>query len=72
MSANDKNKTKQSDIERKRQPDPDDAWDPTGYYRRKEARTDRDVKGCIWITIGMLIAALVATLAKHFGQTWPT
>lgn len=31
--------------------DPDDTWDPTGYYRRRAARQDEELKGCLWVVL---------------------
>ncbi len=36
--------------------DPGDVWDPTGYYRRRAARQDEELKGCLWV---VLIAVLM-------------
>ena len=37
--------------------DPDDVWDPTGYYRRKAAREDEQLRGCLWV---VLLAVLMS------------
>ena len=72
MSANDKKQPKQPDNARQRQRINDDVWDPTGYFRNKDKREDEALKGCLWIVVAMVITALVATLAKCTGATWPT
>jgi hypothetical protein len=38
--------------------DPDDAWDPTGYYRRKAARQDEELKGCLWVVLLAVLMGL--------------
>lgn len=38
--------------------DPDDVWDPTGYYRRRAARQDEELKGCLWVVLLAVLMGL--------------
>lgn len=49
--------------------DPDDVWDPTGYYRDKLRRQEEELAGCLWITVLAFCAGLIGALYQCTLET---